>query len=150
MEKRTSTGADCAIAEALAVLGDAWTLRIVHEAFFGATRFTDLQQALGISRNVLSGRLTHLVEHGILDRVDAGRTGQRFEYRLTDKGEALLPTLTALRDWADEWIIGAGNEPLIITDRKTRRRIPKLRVRDGSGRILTRADLQARPGPGAE
>jgi DNA-binding HxlR family transcriptional regulator len=140
---------NCGIAQALEVLGDWWTLLIVRDAFFGTRRFGDFEASLGIAKNILSDRLQHLVEHGIFRKVDVGESGQRFEYRLTEKGEALLPLLTALRDWSDEWVFGRGNEPVIVKDRQTDRRIPKLRVTDAEGRELTRYDLRTEPGPGA-
>lgn len=140
---------NCGIAQSLEVLGDWWTLLIVRNAFFGMRRFSDFQENLGIARNVLSSRLSHLVEHGILERVEAGEHGSRPEYRLTEKGEALLPVLTSLREWADEWIYGKGNEPLLVKDRRTDRRVPRLVVRDRDGRPLGRRDLRSVPGPGA-
>ena len=98
---------------------------------------------------MLSNRLQHLVDHEILERVEVGREGSRLEYRLTDKGEALLPVLTALREWSDEWVFGRGNEPVIVKDRRSRRRVPRLRLRDAEGRPLGRRDLRTEPGPGA-
>ena len=140
---------NCGIGQALEALGDWWTLLIVRDAFFGARRFGDFERSLGIAKNVLSARLQHLVEHGIFERADVGSEGERFEYRLTDKGEALLTVLTALREWSDEWVFGRGHEPVIVRERRTGRRIPKLRVTDAEGRTLTRRDLRTEPGPGA-
>lgn len=140
---------NCGIAQALEAFGDWWTLLIVRDAFFGVRRFADFQRNLGIAKNILSTRLAHLVEHGILERVDVGSDGQRFEYRLTAKGEALLPVLTALREWSDEWVFGRGNEPAIVRDRRTGKRVPRMRVLAADGRELTRRDLQMVPGPGA-
>jgi len=140
---------NCGIAQALEALGDWWTLLIVRDAFFGARRFGDFEKSLGISKNILSDRLQRLVENEIFLKVDVGQAGERFEYRLTEKGEALLPLLTALRDWSDEWVFGRGREPVIVKDRRTHRRIPRLRVTDAEGRPLTRRDLRTEPGPGA-
>ncbi len=140
---------NCGIAQALEALGDWWTLLIVRNAFFGMRRFADFESSLGIAKNILSSRLAHLVEHGILTRVDVGQHGSRYEYRLTEKGEALLPVLTALREWSDAWVFGPGREPVVVRDRRTRRRVPRLRVRDADGRPLTRRDLRTEPGPGA-
>lgn len=148
MAERRIQDPECGIAQSLGLFGDAWTLLIIRNAFFGATRFADFQRQLGVARNVLSDRLRHLVEAGIFERVDAGVHGERFEYRLTPKGDALLPVLTSLREWADDWVFGAGNEPLVMHDRSTDRRVPKLVVRDLDGRPLTRRDLQAHSGPG--
>lgn len=149
MGRRRFGDMNCGVAQALEALGDWWTLLIVRDAFFGARRFGEFERSLGIAKNILSARLQHLVEHGIFERVDVGTSGERFEYHLTKKGEALLTVLTALREWSDEWVFGRGNEPLILEDRKTGRRIPRLRVTDGEGRTLTFGDLRAVPGPGA-
>jgi DNA-binding HxlR family transcriptional regulator len=147
--RKRFAGMNCGVAQALEVMGDWWTLLIVRDAFFGARRFGDFEQSLGVARNILSSRLRHLVRHGVFSRVDVGSEGVRFEYRLTEKGEALLPVLTALREWSDEWVFGRGNEPVIVRDRRTGRRLPRLRVTDADGNPLTRRDLRTVPGPGA-
>jgi DNA-binding HxlR family transcriptional regulator len=140
---------NCGVAQALEALGDWWTLLVVRDAFFGARRFRDFEASLGIAKNILADRLARLVEHGIFEKRDVGESGVRFEYRLTPKGEALLPVLTALRDWSDVWVYGRGHEPLIVKDRATNRRIPRLRVTDADGRPLGRRDLRSEAGPGA-
>jgi DNA-binding HxlR family transcriptional regulator len=140
---------NCGIAQALEAFGDWWTLLIVRDSFLGVRRFADFERNLGIAKNILTARLQHLVDHGILERVDVGSEGQRFEYRLTEKGDALLPVLTALREWSDEWVFGKGHEPAIVRDRATGRRVPRLRVTAADGRELTRRDLRMEPGPGA-
>jgi DNA-binding HxlR family transcriptional regulator len=149
MSRKRFDQMNCGIAQALDVLGDWWTLLIVRDAFFGARRFSDFEVSLRIAKNILSDRLQHLVENEVFERVDVGESGQRFEYRLTEKGEALLPVLTALREWSDDWVFGRGNEPVIVKDRRTNRRIPRMRVTDQDGRELSRADLRTEPGPGA-
>jgi len=149
MSRKRFHDMNCGIAQSLEVLGDWWTLLIVRNAFFGMRRFADFESDLGIAKNVLSTRLQHLVDHAILERVEVGRRGSRFEYRLTEKGEALLPVLTALREWSDTWIYGRGNEPVIVKDRRSGRRVSALRVRDAEGRALGRRDLRTEPGPGA-
>ena len=115
---------NCGVAQALEAIGDWWSLLIVRDAFFGARRFGEFERSLGIAKNILSDRLRRLVEHGIFDRIDVGDAGERFEYRLTKKGEALLTVLTAMREWSDEWVFGRGKEPLIVRERKTGRRSP--------------------------
>lgn len=140
----------CSIAQALDAFGDWWSLLIIRDAFFGIRRFSDFQQNLGIAKNILSERLGWLVEQGILVRQDVGQTGQRFEYELTPKGEALLPVLTALREWSDQWVYGQGHEPLVVTERKTGKRVPTIKVKNADGRSLQRADLRSLPGPGAD
>ena len=149
MRRKRFDKMNCGIAQALDALGDWWTLLIVRDAFFGARRFGDFQRSLGIAKNILSARLAHLVEHGIFERVDVGSDGERFEYRLTTKGEALLTLLTALREWSDEWVFGRGNEPVIFRERKTGLRVPRLRLTNREGDSLAMGDLRAESGPGA-
>ena len=148
--KRTRLGdMNCGIGQALDVLGDWWTLLLVRDAFFGARRFGDFERSLGIAKNVLTVRLRHLVDHGIFEKVDIGAEGQRFEYRLTAKGEALVTVLTALREWGDEWVFGRGNEPVLIVERESGKRVPRLKLTSAEGRVLRRREIRAIPGPGA-
>lgn len=140
---------NCGIAQALEILGDWWTLLIVRDAFFGIRRFSDFQAELGIAKNILSDRLQHLVDHEILERRAVGESGARFEYHLTAKGNALLPVLTTLREWSDEWVFGEGNEPVLIKHRKSGKPLPKLRIRDAKGKPVGRRDLRTEAGPGA-
>ena len=137
------------MAQALEVLGDWWTLLVVREAFVGSRRFADFEANLDISKNILSARLEHLVAHGVLARVDAGVHGTRYEYELTPMGKDLATLMTALQQWGDRWIYGEGHEPLLVLDRRSGRRIPRVRILDGEGRRLAGRDMVLAPGPGA-
>ena len=139
----------CSVAQALEVLGDWWTLLVVREAFVGTRRFSDFQERLGISKNILTQRLVHLVEHGVFERVDVGEHGTHYEYVLTAKGKDLVAVMTALRQWGDRWVYGPGKEPLLVYDRRTGRPIPPLRIRGEDGELLHARDMEMRPGPGA-
>jgi DNA-binding HxlR family transcriptional regulator len=140
---------NCSIAQALEVLGDWWTLLVVREAFVGTRRFADFEANLDISKNILSARLKHLVTHGVLARVDAGVHGTRYEYELNPMGKDLATLMTALQQWGDRWVFGEGHEPLLILDRRSGRRIPRLRILDNEGRMLAGRDMAVAPGPGA-
>ncbi|MFF4247067.1 winged helix-turn-helix transcriptional regulator [Streptomyces sp. NPDC001822] len=109
MPQRTSLAdADCAIAQALDVVGDWWTLLIVRDAARGVHRFDALQRELGVSRKVLTERLRLLTDAGVLFRQPYQDRPVRHEYRLTPRGRALLPVLIALQDWGDTWVLGEG------------------------------------------
>jgi DNA-binding HxlR family transcriptional regulator len=136
----------CSVAQALEVLGDWWTLLVVREAFLGARRFSDFETRLDIAKNILTARLAHLVRHGVLERVDAGVHGTRYEYALTAMGKDLAAVMTALRQWGDRWIFGEGNEPLLVIDRRTGRPIPRLRIVGEDGAPLGARDLELRAG----
>jgi DNA-binding HxlR family transcriptional regulator len=140
---------NCSVAQALEVLGDWWTLLIVREAFLGSTRFADFERELPISKNVLTRRLQHLVERGVLVRVDVGQHGPRHEYRLSPMGKDLASLLTALRQWADRWVTGEGNEPVLLVDRRTGRPLPRMRIVDEQGEPVPPREIRLVPGPGA-
>ncbi|MBI5321704.1 helix-turn-helix domain-containing protein [Bradyrhizobium sp.] len=140
---------NCSLANALDQIGDWWTLLILREVIIGCDRFDGIQAALGIARNILTVRLTKLVEHGILERQSISPGGKRTAYRLTEKGGELLPALLALMQWGDRWISGKGREPMIATEAATPRRLPRLILRDAKGKPLGAADIRFRPGPGA-
>ena len=112
MGRKRFSEMNCGIGQALEALGDWWTLLIVRDAFFGARRFGDFESSLGIAKNILSARLQHLVDHGIIERVDVGSEGHRFEYRLTDKGRDLYGVIVTLADWGDEHMAGKKGPPV--------------------------------------
>ncbi|NUS09270.1 MAG: redoxin domain-containing protein [Nonomuraea sp.] len=98
----------CAIAQAAAVVGEWWSLLIVREVTRGRHRFDDLQAELAISRRVLAERLKHLLDHGVLDRRPYQQRPTRYEYHLTEAGQALAPVLIGLQDWGDRFVLGDG------------------------------------------
>lgn len=141
---------NCSIARSLEVIGDWWTLLIIREAMLGTRRFADFAAQLPIARNILTRRLAHLVEGGVMARVDAGTHGTRYEYELTPMGKDLTTLMTALRQWGDRWVFGEGHEPLLVLDRRTGRPIPRLRITDETGAPLAGRDMMIVPGPGAK
>lgn len=114
MQRRSFEDMKCSVAQALDVVGEWWTLLILRDAILGVTRFDEFQSRLGISRNVLSTRLETLVDHEILERVRYQDRPPRDEYRLTRKGRALWPVLTALREWGDRWVVGKDNASVVL------------------------------------
>ena len=143
------TEENCSIARALEVLGDWWTFLVIREAFLGTRRFADFQSELGIAKNVLTQRLQHLVDHDVLEKVDVGRHGTRYEYVLTPKGKDLITVVTALRQWGDRWIFGDGNEPVEVRDARTGRPVPPLRILGEDGEPIPGRAMVPLPGPGA-
>ncbi|MDG4823359.1 winged helix-turn-helix transcriptional regulator [Asanoa sp. WMMD1127] len=98
----------CGVAQAAAVMGDWWNLLVLREVARGRHRFDALVGELAVSRRVLTERLAHLVEHGMLDRTPYQERPARYEYRLTPRGEGFLPVLVGMQDWADRWLLGDG------------------------------------------
>jgi DNA-binding HxlR family transcriptional regulator len=137
------------LARALEVVGEWWTLLIIRDAFFGVRHFEGFQQSLGIARNVLATRLGKLVEVGILARRPDPADGRRIEYRLTDKGKALLPTIVAFAQWGDKWHRdGDAHIPYYFVDREQGQPIREVVVEAQDGRALTCHDIKVVEGPG--
>ncbi|MDE3153923.1 MAG: transcriptional regulator [Acidobacteriota bacterium] len=96
-----SYGQLCALAKALDLVGDRWTLLIVRELLIRETcRYTDLRSGLpGIATNLLAERLDELVEAGLVSREAAPPPIATTVYRLTDRGRQLEPVVEALGRW---------------------------------------------------
>ena len=100
---------ECAIAQALSVVGDVWSLLIVRDVAGGTHRFDDLLAESGISRKVLAQRLVSLVEGGVLEKSRYLEHPPRYEYHLTAAGQGLVPVLIALQNWGTRFLLGDGS-----------------------------------------
>jgi DNA-binding HxlR family transcriptional regulator len=86
------TGESCPIARSLEVLGDPWVMLVLRQAFSGVRRFEQLRDQLGVAENVLSKRLSTMVDAGLLRRVPyQDRRRIRHEYVLTEAGADTFP-----------------------------------------------------------
>jgi len=96
-----SYGQYCALAKALDVIGDRWSLLIVRElALRDACRYTDLREGLpGIATNLLANRVRELEAAGIVAREEAAPPVATTLFRLTDRGRELRPAIDALTRW---------------------------------------------------
>ncbi len=91
MLRNDYTSQTCSIASALEVVGERWSLLIVRNIMLGLRRFDEIQENLGIARNVLQTRLTRLIEQGAIEKRLYQDRPPRYEYRLTEKGLDLWP-----------------------------------------------------------
>ena len=113
--RRTDTSEwPCNIARSAHVLGDHWNILLIRQACLGMRRYEDLQRALGIGRNMLTLRLTSLVDEGILERVVYQRNPVRHEYRLTEKGRDAYTVLAAMDAWGRRWLAGSEGSPVLL------------------------------------
>src|SRR5512138_1438594 len=101
----------CSIARTLDVIGEPWSPLILRDVYVGINRFDQLQRDLGISRKVLTQRLTWLVEQGILERREYSSRPVRHEYVLTGKGAELCDLLMVMVRWGDRWTAGEAGPP---------------------------------------
>lgn len=89
----------CMIARSLALVGDAWSMLIMRDAHGGLTRFDDFRKSLGIAPTMLTGRLSALVDEGLLEKRRYSERPPRDEYVLTEAGHDFLPVLFAIGAW---------------------------------------------------
>ncbi|WP_432992596.1 winged helix-turn-helix transcriptional regulator [Dactylosporangium sp. CA-233914] len=111
--QRTDFGAmACSIARTLDVVGEPWSPLILRDVWVGIRQFEQIQADLGISRKVLTERLHHLVERGVLARRPYD-SRPRYEYVLTDKGTELVDVLIVMAGWGDRWLAGEAGPPVL-------------------------------------
>jgi DNA-binding HxlR family transcriptional regulator len=97
----------CPINLTMEILGDRWSLIIIRDIMFGNFRhFRELQNNSieGIASNILSARLKHLVEIGLLSRRDDPTHKQKGVYSLTEKSIELVPVLAVIGAWGCKYL----------------------------------------------
>jgi DNA-binding HxlR family transcriptional regulator len=132
----------------LEVVGEWWSMLILRDAFLGVTRFDQFQERLGISRNVLNQRLTHLVEAGVLVKVPYSDHPPRHDYRLTDKGRDLWPVVTTMRQWGDKYAAPDG-PPLQVMHKACGEISDAVLTCSTCGEPIGARDIRGVRGPGA-
>ena len=105
----------CALATALDVIGDRWSIIILRDMIFvGKQEFKEFMESPeSIATNVLTNRLKTLSEAGIITKHKHPAGGKRTLYCLTDSGLALIPTLTELSLWSTQHLDNAFIPPVI-------------------------------------
>jgi DNA-binding HxlR family transcriptional regulator len=93
-------------------MGEPWSPLILRDIWVGMSRFEQLQTDLGISRKVLTERLNHLVDRGVLERRPYDKR-PRYEYVLTGEGLELIDVLMAMVAWGDKWLAGEAGAPVL-------------------------------------
>ncbi|HEX6702805.1 MAG TPA: helix-turn-helix domain-containing protein [Gaiellaceae bacterium] len=95
----------CSVAACAEIVGAKWTALLVHDLSEGPRRFSQLEfSCSGISPRTLSERLRALEQEGIVLRRSYPESPPRVEYELTEKGQALLPIIDAMRDFGHAWL----------------------------------------------
>jgi DNA-binding HxlR family transcriptional regulator len=125
----------------LEAVGERWSFLILRGAFNGLSHFEQFQSVLGIARNILASRLAALVAHGLMERLPCADDRRKVEYRLTEKGAALLPALVALRQWGERWGGGAPCNTRLV-DARDGLPVAEVAVLAADGRKLGHDELR--------
>jgi DNA-binding HxlR family transcriptional regulator len=90
----------CAVARALEIVGERWTMLVVRELLLGPRRFTDLMQELpGISTNVLASRLKDLEDAGLVRKRTLAPPAGSTVYELAEEAVGLGFVAAAMAAW---------------------------------------------------
>jgi DNA-binding HxlR family transcriptional regulator len=146
VSSRTYGQENCSVAAALDVVGERWTLLVLREAFLGVRRFDQMQQDLGIARNILAARLQKLVGQGILERRPYQERPRRFEYRLTQKGIDLYPAIVSLMQWGDRYL-AEGDPPVKLVHKGCGQHTDPVLACSHCSEPLTARDVRAEAAP---
>ena len=149
MERLGVSGNECSIQQTLAVIGDRWMLLIIRNLFRGARRFGQLEEDLGIAKNLLASRLNKLVDSGVVQKVPYQNRPLRHEYLLTQKGRDLSPSLVALMKWGDRWC-NDGAAPTLLIHSECGTPLNQVTHCPRCDDSLDPGQIRSRPGPGAQ
>jgi len=131
----------CAIAGALYVVGEPWTLLIIRDAFRGFSRFEQWQKNTGIARNVLAARLKRLVATGIMHTRPYHQKPLRHEYLLTERGQSLKGVILALYGWGQEHVYKDRQPVLTLRHRQTAETLRPRIYDEGTGSRICLQDI---------
>ena len=96
----------CALAKAMDVIGERWTLLIIRDLLLGPKRFSDLLNSLsGITTNLLSKRLKEMEEAQLIEKQKTPPPTSVMAYVLTEKGKGLEQVIFALGNWGDQFLL---------------------------------------------
>ena len=148
MQRKSFGKMACPIARSLERVGEWWSILIIRDALHGFTRFDEFQKSLNIAPNMLTRRLSALVDAGLLERRRYSERPPRYEYILTDRGRDFRPVIVAMFAWGNRHFAPEGASVLLV-NKKTRRAADPVLVDRRSGRPLNERDFVFAAGPAA-
>ena len=149
MQRKSFGTMQCRIARRLERVGEWWSILILRDAFYGLTRFDEFQRSLGVAPNMLTRRLSALVEAGLLERRRYSERPPRYEYVLTPRGRDFRPVLLTLLAWGNKHFAPEGAS-VQVADRDTGALAEPVVVDRVSGRPIAAPDFVLVPGPAAD
>lgn len=148
MRRTSFDDMQCPIARSLERVGEWWSILILRDAFHGLTRFDQFQKSLGIAPNMLTRRLSGLVESGLLERRLYSERPPREEYVLTERGRDFRPVLWAILAWGNKHFAPEG-PAVVVVNRTTGAVADPIVVDRVTGLPMTPENFRSAPGPAA-
>lgn len=95
---------DCPVATTINLIGNKWKLLIIRDLLASTRRFGELRKNLdGISHRVLTQNLRELENDGLIKRNVYAEVPPRVEYSLNELGRSLLPIISTMADWGNNY-----------------------------------------------
>ncbi|GAB4017748.1 winged helix-turn-helix transcriptional regulator [Spirosoma koreense] len=91
---------NCPVTHFLNQVGGKWKIMIIYAVSKNCNRFSRLQRAMpDISKQMLVNQLRELEEDGILERIIYAEIPPRVEYKITERGQSLMPVIMVMQEW---------------------------------------------------
>lgn len=143
MKKKCLADKDCPVARGYNAIGDWWSLLIVAQILnYGHRRFGEMQDSLGMAKNILTARLSKLMEEGIIQKAPCADGSAYHEYVATERGRDLFKVIVALRQWGEKHYFECGDLKYAVVDRQSGESVPPIEVRSADGRVLGPDDME--------
>jgi DNA-binding HxlR family transcriptional regulator len=148
MTRRAFDPGQCPVGRTLERVGDTWSLMILRDALQGVSKFDQFQRSLGVAPNILTQRLTALVEAGFLERRPYQERPVRHDYVPTDLARDFAPVLTALMAFGNRHFAAEGVASHMV-DAATGLPAEPVLVDRRSGKSMDSPDFVYAAGPAA-
>lgn len=96
----------CPVKNAVAIVGDKWTLFILRELYLGKKKqgINELLSFLKpMSSRTLAKKLRNLLEQKLIEKRIISKKPPKVEYSLTKKGLSFRPVLQRIGEWYKIW-----------------------------------------------
>jgi DNA-binding HxlR family transcriptional regulator len=114
MDSNSGWKTECPIVQTLERVGERWNILLLLELFRGVQRFDEIQSSLAIAPNILSSRLTRLVDAGFVEKHLYQEHPPRHSYHLTQRGEEFIPVLFGLLNFGNKHFAPEGPKVVIV------------------------------------
>jgi DNA-binding HxlR family transcriptional regulator len=148
MQRKSFGNMQCPVARSLERVGEWWSILILRDAFAGMTRFDEFQKSLNIAPNILTRRLTALVDAGMLERRLYCERPPRHEYVLTERGRDFRTVLISLQTWGNRHFAPEGVSVMLV-DARTGTEAEPILVDRVTGQPITDVTHRNAAGPAA-
>ena len=149
MQRKSFGDTQCPIARSLDRVGEWWSILILRDAFYGLRRFDEFEKSLGIAPNMLTRRLTALVESGLLEKRQYNARPPRYEYVLTERGQDFRPVLLALLAWGNKHFAPEGKSIMLVDAESGQEASPAM-FDERTGKPITPGNFVLDTGPAAQ